>query len=94
MTDVRNVTPPNLPVAGAEYERRWQDQFSNTLRLFFSQLTNAVNVALSARVGYTLTDGVVIPDKIIGTATIYIDKADGDLKIKFGDGTVKTIVTD
>lgn len=41
-----------------------------------------------------LTDGVAIPTTVIGQAFIYIDTADGDLKIKFGDGTIKTISTD
>lgn len=35
-----NATPPNLPLAPAEYERRYQDQFNNVLRLFFRQLSN------------------------------------------------------
>ena len=41
-----------------------------------------------------LTDGVTAPATSLGFASIYIDSADGDLKIKFGDGTVKTISTD
>lgn len=41
-----------------------------------------------------LTDGVTAPGTIAGHASLYIDVADGDLKIKFGDGTVKTIVVD
>lgn len=41
-----------------------------------------------------LTDGVTEPDMKTGIAQIYVDSADGDLKIKFGDGTVKTIVVD
>ena len=41
-----------------------------------------------------LTDGVTVPATSAGFASIYIDSADGDLKIKFGDGTVKTISTD
>lgn len=41
-----------------------------------------------------LTDGVAEPDTKAGIAQIYVDSADGDLKIKFGDGTVKTIVVD
>lgn len=44
--------------------------------------------------GVVLTDGVGEPDAVIGVAQIYIDVVDGDLKIKFGDGTVKTIVVD
>jgi hypothetical protein len=35
-----NATPPNLPLPPAEYERRYQDQFNNVLRLFFRQLSN------------------------------------------------------
>ena len=35
-----NVAPPNLPLAPAEYERRYQDQLNNILRLFFNQLNN------------------------------------------------------
>ncbi len=54
----------------------------------------------SARWGNTyinalsLVDGVTAPSTSFGNAYIYVDTADGDLKIKFGDGTVKTIVTD
>ena len=35
-----NVRPPNLPLAPEEYERRYQEQFNNILRLFFAQLSN------------------------------------------------------
>jgi len=35
-----NVRPPNLPLAPEEYERRYQDQLNNVLRLFFAQLNN------------------------------------------------------
>lgn len=41
-----------------------------------------------------LIDGRAEPTTVAGNAQIYIDSVDGDLKIKFGDGTVKTIVTD
>ena len=41
-----------------------------------------------------LVDGVTAPSTIAGIGQIYIDTADGDLKIKYGDGTVKTIVVD
>lgn len=42
----------------------------------------------------TLTDGVTEPITIAGHAVLFVDSADGDLKVKFGDGTVKTIATD
>ena len=35
-----NVRPPNLPLASDEYDRRYQDQLNNVLRLFFAQLNN------------------------------------------------------
>ena len=41
-----------------------------------------------------LTDGVTAPTSTAGYALIYVDTADGDLKVRFGDGTTKTIVTD
>ena len=41
-----------------------------------------------------LTDGIAAPSTEAGYALIYVDSGDGDLKVKFGDGTVKTIVTD
>jgi len=35
-----NATPPSLPLAPNEYERRYQDQLNNILRLYFNQLNN------------------------------------------------------
>jgi hypothetical protein len=39
--DFRNPLAPNLPLAPMEYERQFQDQFENILRLYFNQLDNA-----------------------------------------------------
>jgi hypothetical protein len=45
--------------------------------------------------GYVaITDGITAPSAITGYAALYVDSADGDLKIIFADGTVKTIVVD
>lgn len=41
-----------------------------------------------------LPDPGAVPPTVLDRATIYIDPADGDLKIKFADGVIKTIVTD
>jgi len=35
-----NVSPPNLPLAPAQYERQYQDQLNSILRLFFARLSN------------------------------------------------------
>lgn len=42
----------------------------------------------------SLVDGVAAPGATSGRAKIYVDTADGDLKVIFGDGTIKTIVVD
>lgn len=41
-----------------------------------------------------LTDGVAAPGAVAGKARLYIDAADGDLKIVYADGVIKTIVVD
>jgi hypothetical protein len=35
-----NASQPRLPAAPDQYDRRYQDQLNNVLRLFFNQLTN------------------------------------------------------
>ena len=56
------------------------------------------NPILSGQVKFSdhiaIADAVSAPSTAAGYAAIYVDVADGDLKGKFGDGTVKTIVTD
>lgn len=41
-----------------------------------------------------LTDGATAPSAASGFGAIYIDSADGDLKVRFGDGVTKTLATD
>lgn len=43
---------------------------------------------------YALPDGVTAPSTVTGGAQTYVDAADGDYKIKFGDGTVKVVAAD
>jgi len=72
----------------------------NTTQLFPSQDVTMTAGTSSKRFtnvfsqGLTLVDGVTAPATIAGHAVIYVDTADGDLKVKFADGTVKTIVVD
>jgi hypothetical protein len=42
-TKIRNIVAPNLPTAPVEYQQRYQDQFTNILRLYFNQVSNNVN---------------------------------------------------
>jgi hypothetical protein len=47
-TNTRIINPavPNLPLGTDQYERRYQDQFTNVLRLYFNQLRNALSELL------------------------------------------------
>jgi hypothetical protein len=38
-----NPPVPSLPLGTEQYERRYQDQYSNVLRLYFNQLNNALS---------------------------------------------------
>jgi hypothetical protein len=46
-----NPAPPNLPLGPEEYERRYQDQYSNVLRLYFNQLRNSLSELFSGAGG-------------------------------------------
>jgi hypothetical protein len=43
MPRIINPAVPNLPLGTEQYERRYQDQFANILRLYFNQLRNALS---------------------------------------------------
>jgi len=46
-----NPAVPNLPLGPDEYERRYQDQFANVLRLYFNQLQNSLTQLFGATGG-------------------------------------------
>lgn len=46
-----NPAVPNLPLGTKEYEQRYQDQFTNILRLYFNQLKNALTELLGGEGG-------------------------------------------
>ena len=48
---IQNPAPPSLPLATLEYERRYQDQYSNVLRLYFNRLQNALSTLFGTRGG-------------------------------------------
>jgi hypothetical protein len=72
-----NATPPNLPLAPDEYDRRYQDQFNNILRLFFNQLNNPGDVGaatLNLNLN-TLPTDADLPNLRLGD--VYRDTQDG-----------------
>jgi hypothetical protein len=44
--DFTNPVAPNLPLAPNQYDRQFQDQFENILRLYFNQLDNVFGALL------------------------------------------------
>ena len=72
-----NATPPNLPFAPEEYDRRYQDQLNNILRLFFNQLNNPGDVGaatLNLNLN-TLPTDADLPNLRLGD--VYRDTQDG-----------------
>ena len=43
ITVTDKIVAPSLPLAPEDWNRRYQDQFSNVLRLYFNQLNTSVN---------------------------------------------------
>ena len=64
----------------------------NTYDIGASNATRPRNVHIAGYV--SIGDGITAPGAGTGQARIYVDTADGDLKVVFADGTVKTIVVD
>ena len=72
-----NVSPPNLPLAPEEYQRFYQDQLNNVLRLFFAQLNNPGDMggtSLNLNIA-TLPTEADLPTLRIGD--VYRDTQDG-----------------
>ena len=53
-TLLRGTKAPNQPIAPVEYDQRFQDQFSNVLRLYFNQIDNFTNTLTSTNGGSNL----------------------------------------
>lgn len=56
------------------------------------RIDNAGTVSLTG--AFALPDGITAPPAFSGKALLYVDAADGDLKVKFADGVTKTLATD
>jgi hypothetical protein len=72
-----NATPPNLPLAPNDYDRKYQDQLNNVLRLFFNQLSNPGDIGgatLNLDLG-TLPTEADLPNLRLGD--VYRDTQDG-----------------
>lgn len=43
---IENPAPPNLPLGPYQYDRLYQDQFANILRLYFNRLQGSQNQSI------------------------------------------------
>jgi hypothetical protein len=68
---------PNLPLGTDQYERRYQDQFSNVLRLYFNQITitlqQLIGVNTLSSTAYTVATLPSAVDYGVGTRTFVSD---------------------
>ena len=86
--------PVQLSTASIGYTRK--SDLKNKIDVYIGTTTVITDQTQYQRklTSLAVVDGVAVPDTEAGWAQIYVDVADGDLKVKFGDGTIKTIVTD
>lgn len=68
--ELNRVVAPNLPVAPVEYERLYQDQFSNILRLYFNRLDNILGQLSTLSVPYGAFSSDQDQTAIANTATL------------------------
>jgi hypothetical protein len=75
MARTKLVTPasPSLPLGTEEYERRYQDQFANILRLYFNELTSILGVLVNNyTVGSTIYTVASLPDPAIAGLRTFV----------------------
>ena len=70
-TTITTPASPSLPFGTEQYERRYQDQFSNILRLYFNELTTVLGVLVNSFITssnvYTVA---TLPDPVVVGAGI------------------------
>lgn len=81
-------------LAGEDWDDSKQGAYVAFTTTALTTTTGTTRVIIPPDGGIAIQDGITAPATLSGWAKIYVDTADGDLKVKFGDGTVKTIVTD
>lgn len=75
--------PPNLPLGTEQYERRYQDQFTNVLRLYFNRLTNALNALFNETGGSLLRfpNGAFHQDGVTTLTTSFSNSSTADIVV-------------
>ena len=89
----KDIALPAIPQDFTPEQQRWADSVLNLIRDLRINVRDDLDSIISDD-ALCLDDGVTAPSTLSGTAFVYVDTSDGDLKVKFGDGTTKTIATD
>lgn len=100
---IDKIAAPNLPLAPEQWDKRYQDQFSNVLRLYFNRLDNFISrLTVSGSVDPTLInfpfgafhDGTTQTQVATNTAkAITFDSTDASNGIALGTPTSRVVVT-
>lgn len=86
------LVSPNLPLAPQQYDRRYQDQFSNALRLFFSSMTNKINAPVPHASYY---DTTTQPNPVADAVNLFtFDSVVTEFRVQRGVPTSKIYVSD
>lgn len=59
--DIDNIAAPNLPLAPAQWDRAFHDQYSNVLRLYFNRLDNFIARLMATASPLSVTGTVGLP---------------------------------
>ena len=89
------IRPAKFNIQNNEFLTTLNNAGSGRINLFKVNASDLVEAGTAIVMPYLIvTDGVTAPTATVGQAKLFTDTADGDLKIIFGDGTIKTITTD
>ena len=70
---LRASKAPNMPIAPVVYDQQYQDQFSNALRLYYSQIDNLTQAVVNPINGITASRPLSTSQVPLPIGTIYFD---------------------
>jgi len=94
MSKIVNTSPPSLPLAQPAFDQQYQAQLNNILRLYFNQLSDALNTLITtANTNATIYTVATLPTAStanMGTKTYVSDAASPAFgSAVVGGGTVR-----
>lgn len=88
----RGTTPPNLPIAPNQYDRRYHDSLANVLRLFLAQVANRLNSPIPHASYYDTTTQT---NPVANTVNLFtFNTVETEFQISRGVPTSKIFVND